>query len=214
MSATPVFVSRRTFVGGLVIALALPACSSKRKGSGELKVIEPNAWLRIGTDDSITLLCDRAEMGQGVYTSLPMLIAEELGVGLRKDQGRIRAARRPVPQQPVRRADHRRQHQRARWLGEAAARRRHGAPPAGERRGRGMGRQSPRLPRGRRRHHLATVQEAQVRRSGRGGRQTTGAERRSAQVARGFHADRPCRRNASTRLRRWTAAPSTASTYG
>jgi len=84
MSATPVSVSRRTFVGGLVIALTLPACSSKRKGSGELKVIEPNAWLRIGTDDSITLLCDRAEMGQGVYTSLPMLIAEELGVGLRR----------------------------------------------------------------------------------------------------------------------------------
>ncbi len=192
MSATPVFVSRRTFVGGLVIALTLPACSSKRKGSGELKVIEPNAWLRIGTDDSITLLCDRAEMGQGVYTSLPMLIAEELGVGLRKvkvefappgDQyhnnllgGQITGGSTSV---------------RDGWE-KLRARRRHGASPAGERRCIGMGRRCAHLPRGRRRHRFAAVQEAQVRRSCRGGGQTTGAEGRAAQVARGFHADRPC----------------------
>src|SRR5256885_9567567 len=29
-----------------------------------------NAWLRIGTDNTITFLCDRSEMGQGVYTAL------------------------------------------------------------------------------------------------------------------------------------------------
>jgi len=81
MSANPSF-SRRSFVGGLVIAISLPACKQSPKSSGELKVIETNAWLRIGTDNSITFLCDRAEMGQGVYTSLPMLIAEELGVDL------------------------------------------------------------------------------------------------------------------------------------
>jgi isoquinoline 1-oxidoreductase beta subunit len=81
MSAN-VSVTRRHFVGGLVIAISLPACKQAPKSSGEKKVIEPNAWLRIGTDNSITFLCDRAEMGQGVYTALPMLIAEELGVGL------------------------------------------------------------------------------------------------------------------------------------
>jgi len=81
MSANPSF-SRRAFVGGLVIAISLPACKQSPKSSGEKKVFETNAWLRIGTDNSITFLCDRAEMGQGVYTSLPMLIAEELGVGL------------------------------------------------------------------------------------------------------------------------------------
>ncbi|HEU5135260.1 MAG TPA: xanthine dehydrogenase family protein molybdopterin-binding subunit [Steroidobacteraceae bacterium] len=81
MSAIPSF-TRRTFVGGLVIAVALPACKQSPKSSGELKFFEPNAWLHIGTDNSITFLCDRAEMGQGVYTSLTMLVAEELGVSL------------------------------------------------------------------------------------------------------------------------------------
>lgn len=38
-----------------------------------------NAWLRISTDETVTLVIDRSEMGQGVYTSLPMLLAEELG---------------------------------------------------------------------------------------------------------------------------------------
>jgi isoquinoline 1-oxidoreductase beta subunit len=37
-----------------------------------------NAWLRIGTDESVLVLVDRSEMGQGVATSLPMLLAEEL----------------------------------------------------------------------------------------------------------------------------------------
>ncbi|MCW5570227.1 MAG: xanthine dehydrogenase family protein molybdopterin-binding subunit, partial [Steroidobacteraceae bacterium] len=46
--------------------------------------IAANAWLRIGTDDSITFLCDRSEMGQGVYTALPTLLAEELGVDPRR----------------------------------------------------------------------------------------------------------------------------------
>jgi isoquinoline 1-oxidoreductase beta subunit len=87
MSANPFFdteVSRRTFIGGLVIAIALPGCKQGPKSGGETRIVETNAWLRIGTDDSITFLCDRSEMGQGVYTSLPMLIAEELGVGLER----------------------------------------------------------------------------------------------------------------------------------
>ncbi len=86
-------VDRRDFLktgvavsGGLVIAIALPACDSKPSGKAPLalKTITANAWLRIGTDDRITFLCDRSEMGQGVYTALPMLLAEELGVSLTK----------------------------------------------------------------------------------------------------------------------------------
>ena len=80
--------SRRDFLkntalisGGLTIAIHLPGC-----GKSELVGLQPgetavaNAWLHIGADDSITFLCDRSEMGQGVYTGLTTLIAEELGV--------------------------------------------------------------------------------------------------------------------------------------
>jgi isoquinoline 1-oxidoreductase beta subunit len=71
--------------GGLVIGLSLPGCG-KREGtaSGEQKTLDFNAWLKVGTDNTITFLCDRSEMGQGVYTSLTMLIAEELGVALNR----------------------------------------------------------------------------------------------------------------------------------
>jgi len=77
-------LSRRSFLaatGGLVIAVYLPGCSGPEnaKSAGPVKMVEANAWLRIGTDGSITVLCDRSEMGQGVYTALPTLIAEELG---------------------------------------------------------------------------------------------------------------------------------------
>src|SRR5512135_1982401 len=38
----------------------------------------PNAFIRIAPDNSITIIVNKSEMGQGVYTSMPMLIAEEL----------------------------------------------------------------------------------------------------------------------------------------
>jgi isoquinoline 1-oxidoreductase beta subunit len=41
-----------------------------------------NTWVRIDPDNRITILCARSEMGQGVYTALPMLVAEELEVEL------------------------------------------------------------------------------------------------------------------------------------
>jgi isoquinoline 1-oxidoreductase subunit beta len=53
---------------------------------------ELNAWLKIAPDDSITVLVDRSEMGQGVYTALPMLLAEELEV----DFATIRIVAAPV----------------------------------------------------------------------------------------------------------------------
>ena len=60
-----------TIGAGLVIGFRIP----NRRG---VPPFAPNAWLRIGTDDSVLVIVDRSEMGQGVTTSLPMLLAEEL----------------------------------------------------------------------------------------------------------------------------------------
>jgi len=60
-----------TIGAGLVIGFRIP----NRRG---VAPFAPNAWLRIGTDDRVLVIVDRSEMGQGVTTSLPMLLAEEL----------------------------------------------------------------------------------------------------------------------------------------
>ncbi len=60
-----------TIGAGLIIGFRIP----NRRG---VAPFAPNAWLRIGTDDSVLVIVDRSEMGQGVTTALPMLLAEEL----------------------------------------------------------------------------------------------------------------------------------------
>ncbi|MGB9082639.1 MAG: molybdopterin cofactor-binding domain-containing protein, partial [Desulfuromonadaceae bacterium] len=77
-------MSRRQFMktsalagGGLLLACHLPFGTCDAFAAGEA-VFAPNAFLRIGTDESVTVIVNKSEMGQGVYTSLPMLIAEEL----------------------------------------------------------------------------------------------------------------------------------------
>ncbi len=77
--------TRRDFIkvtgaagGGLVLAVYLPGC--ERRAAVTSAIFEPNSWIRIAGDGTITLVVDRSEMGQGVTTSLPMLLAEELEV--------------------------------------------------------------------------------------------------------------------------------------
>ena len=67
---------------GLTFGFALPGALSQADAAGTLHT--PNAWVHIADDNTITLISARSEMGQGVYTSLPMLIAEELGVEIKK----------------------------------------------------------------------------------------------------------------------------------
>ena len=45
---------------------------------GATQAAKINAWVSIGTDNTVTILCPAAEMGQGVMTSLPLILAEEL----------------------------------------------------------------------------------------------------------------------------------------
>ena len=77
--------SRRDFLktsalasGGLLMGFALPGTV---QAAG--MVHTPNAWVHIADDNTITLISARSEMGQGVYTSMPMLIAEELNVDIK-----------------------------------------------------------------------------------------------------------------------------------
>jgi isoquinoline 1-oxidoreductase subunit beta len=96
-------VSRRDFVvvmsaagGGLLLGCrvderrraAFGATTSAPAASPP--AFAPNAFVRIGTDDVVTVMLPQAEMGQGVFTALPMMVAEELEVGL--DQVRVEHA--------------------------------------------------------------------------------------------------------------------------
>jgi CO/xanthine dehydrogenase Mo-binding subunit len=73
-------LSRREFVAagmaagaGLVIGFYLP-----HKTSSEKESFSPNAYLRITPNNKVTIVVARSEMGQGVRTALPMILAEEL----------------------------------------------------------------------------------------------------------------------------------------
>ena len=89
MSATE--MKRRDFLktgaalgGGLLLSLHIPEwalAESVHESSPltpNIAAFKPNAFIRIGTDDIVTVIVNKSEMGQGVYTSLPMLAAEEL----------------------------------------------------------------------------------------------------------------------------------------
>ncbi|MEO7983970.1 MAG: xanthine dehydrogenase family protein molybdopterin-binding subunit, partial [Bacteroidota bacterium] len=63
--------------GGLLLSFYMPAFS-RRPGTSIATNFIPNAFIRIGTDDMVTVIVNHSEMGQGAYTSLPMIIADEL----------------------------------------------------------------------------------------------------------------------------------------
>jgi isoquinoline 1-oxidoreductase subunit beta len=80
-------LSRRAFLGrsaaagaGLVIGFYLPKSASAQAEG----VFSPNAYLRITPDEKITVVVARTEMGQGVWTALPMMLAEELEADLKQ----------------------------------------------------------------------------------------------------------------------------------
>src|SRR5215831_5444429 len=79
------FMASSAAVGGaMVLGFHLPATSAraaKRAGQPwyrDAMVPEINAWLTIAPDDTVTIRVAQTEMGTGVFTSCPMMVAEEL----------------------------------------------------------------------------------------------------------------------------------------
>jgi isoquinoline 1-oxidoreductase subunit beta len=89
-------VSRRDFLkvsalagGGLMLGYCMGSARVANAADGDFA---PNAWITLHADGSVALVCARSEMGQDVYTSLAMLLAEEMAV----DPVRVRIDQAPV----------------------------------------------------------------------------------------------------------------------
>jgi isoquinoline 1-oxidoreductase beta subunit len=88
-------LGRRAFIvgsagaaGGLLLGFHLPFGLGRAEAApGPAGLVEVNAWVLIHPDDTVVIRVARSEMGQGIFTSLPMLVAEELEC----DWSRVRA---------------------------------------------------------------------------------------------------------------------------
>ena len=92
-------LSRRSFLkaagvagGGLVLGFFVPGANRFARAQQAKQVYAPNAFLRIGPDNTVTIAVNRLEFGQGVHTSLPMLIAEELDADWSQVRGELAPA--------------------------------------------------------------------------------------------------------------------------
>ncbi len=92
-------MSRRTFLkagsvlgGGLVLGFFVPGANRLANAQAAKPVYAPNAFLHIAPDNTVTVAVNRLEFGQGVNTSLPMLIAEELDADWSKMRGELAPA--------------------------------------------------------------------------------------------------------------------------
>ncbi len=78
--------------GGLLIGFYFPGVTQEAQAGA---TFAPNAFVRIGTDELVAVIVNHSEMGQGVYTSLPMILADELDA----DWTKVRFE--PAPVDPV-----------------------------------------------------------------------------------------------------------------
>src|SRR5688572_25155584 len=90
MSDSSPRLDRRNFIiaGAITTGVAVGVYLSKGRFHGEDaaadaasgRTLQPNAFVRVAPDDSVTVVIGKSEMGQGIYTGLAMAIAEELDV--------------------------------------------------------------------------------------------------------------------------------------
>jgi isoquinoline 1-oxidoreductase beta subunit len=92
-------ISRRAFLrasgltaAGLVIAFYVPRRALAAQASPPKPPPQPNAFLRVAPDGSVTVILAHSEMGQGIWTGLAMLVAEELDC----DWSRVRVEHAPA----------------------------------------------------------------------------------------------------------------------
>jgi isoquinoline 1-oxidoreductase beta subunit len=94
-------VSRRGFLkagaaatGGLVLGFVLPAGGRLARAAEAARpaVYAPNAFLRVAPDNTVTVLVNRLEFGQGVHTALPMVLADELDADWRQMRAELAPA--------------------------------------------------------------------------------------------------------------------------
>jgi isoquinoline 1-oxidoreductase beta subunit len=77
-------ISRRKFLAGAGLTLAVVATPvgfrffAGRKTDTLSEVFRPSVWVKITPDDRVTVLMGKSEMGQGIHTALPMIVADEL----------------------------------------------------------------------------------------------------------------------------------------
>ncbi|MDH5286974.1 MAG: molybdopterin-dependent oxidoreductase, partial [Betaproteobacteria bacterium] len=78
-------VSRRDFLkagsgaaAGLVLGVHVPGLARAQGAQAAAPAFEPNAFLRIGADNTVTVICKHLEMGQGSHTGLATIVADEL----------------------------------------------------------------------------------------------------------------------------------------
>ena len=93
--------SRRRFLqgaAGLTLAFCLPTIAKAATlsgGAAAASPFAPNAFLRIGTDNTVTVISKHLEMGQGTYTGLATIVAEELDAAWSTKLGEASASVKP-----------------------------------------------------------------------------------------------------------------------
>ena len=102
-------LSRRAFVkssvaasGGLMLALSLPkANAALDPWTGEPAGTEISAWLTIDPNGQVTIRVAQSEMGEGVFTAMPMLVAEELDCDWNQVKAEYASANRSIRENGV-----------------------------------------------------------------------------------------------------------------